>query len=288
MDDGGVIARDAALHEELPVGRVLAPPRRTLVSPISPSRSAIILPPPPPLLSPPPLRTMVRTEIARKRHNVLGTHDEEIARLGLQHRVWRPTVLECWQRAGIGRGNRVIDVGAGPGFATLDLAEIVGPTGEVLAAERSSRFLEIATKSLRRSRIIECPLPQHGPDERIIGRQRISTPPGVAGSRVSFRPGHAGAADCRCVAPGRHRGLSRVFQLRHLSSSRPAARRWKASRGKSRRAGARPAASRTSGSTCRCYCLPRVFASAMCVTMCSPSRHGMRCGNGRRALSASI
>ena len=78
---------------------------------------------------------------------VLGTHDEEIARLGLQHRVWRPTVLDCWQRAGIGRGNKVIDVGAGPGFATLDFAEIVGPTGEVLAAERSGRFLETAKKA---------------------------------------------------------------------------------------------------------------------------------------------
>ncbi len=78
---------------------------------------------------------------------VLGTHDEEIARLGLQHRVWRPTVLECWQRAGIGRGHRVIDVGAGPGFATLDLAEIVGPTGAIFAAERSDRFLAFATRA---------------------------------------------------------------------------------------------------------------------------------------------
>ena len=34
------------------------------------------------------------------RDYVLGTHDEEIARLGLQHRVWRPMVLECWYRAG--------------------------------------------------------------------------------------------------------------------------------------------------------------------------------------------
>jgi SAM-dependent methyltransferase len=78
---------------------------------------------------------------------VLGTHDEEIARLGLQHRVWRPTVLDCWLKAGIGPGSRVIDVGAGPGFATLDLAEIVGPQGEVLAAERSDRFLGTAVKA---------------------------------------------------------------------------------------------------------------------------------------------
>ncbi len=82
-----------------------------------------------------------------ERDYVLGTHDEEIARLGLQHRVWRTPAIECWQKAGIGRGHKVIDVGAGPGFATMDLAEIVGPDGEVFAAERSNRFLAIATKA---------------------------------------------------------------------------------------------------------------------------------------------
>ena len=75
---------------------------------------------------------------------VLGTHDEEVARLGLQHRVWRSVVTDCWERAGLTRGSRVIDVGAGPGYATADLAEIVGPTGAVLAIERSARFLAVA------------------------------------------------------------------------------------------------------------------------------------------------
>nr|WP_275975661.1 class I SAM-dependent methyltransferase [Geothrix terrae] len=79
-----------------------------------------------------------------ERDYVLGTHREEIERLGLQHRVWRPQVLECWRRAGITTGSRVLDVGAGPGYATLDLAEIVGPTGEVHAAERSGNFLQHA------------------------------------------------------------------------------------------------------------------------------------------------
>jgi SAM-dependent methyltransferase len=78
---------------------------------------------------------------------VLGTHDEEVARLGLQHRVWRPIASDCWRRAGITSGSRVIDVGAGPGYATVDLAEIVGSTGEVLAVERSARFLEVAKKT---------------------------------------------------------------------------------------------------------------------------------------------
>ena len=35
---------------------------------------------------------------------VLGTHDDEIARLGLQHRVWRDAVTAAWQRAGITEG----------------------------------------------------------------------------------------------------------------------------------------------------------------------------------------
>src|SRR3954468_20526447 len=75
---------------------------------------------------------------------VLGTNDEEIDRLGLQHRVWRPTTLECWRRAGITIGSRVIDIGCGPGYATFDLAELVGRGGEVLALERSERFSKIA------------------------------------------------------------------------------------------------------------------------------------------------
>ncbi len=76
-----------------------------------------------------------------ERDYVLGTHDEEISRLGLQHRVWRPTVLSCWEKAGITVGKRVLDVGAGPGYATIDLAGIVGPTGQVVALERSAKFV---------------------------------------------------------------------------------------------------------------------------------------------------
>ena len=76
------------------------------------------------------------------RDYVLGTHDDEIYRLGFQHRVWRPRALDAWTRARIGDGSKVIDFGAGPGFATMDLAEIVGPTGAVYALERSRRFLD--------------------------------------------------------------------------------------------------------------------------------------------------
>src|SRR5512140_1780945 len=87
--------------------------------------------------------------MAAERDYVLGTHEEELARLGLQHRVWRPVVLDCWQRAGLTVGKRVLDVGAGPGYATVDLAEIVGPTGEVIALERSRKFIRAMEANFR-------------------------------------------------------------------------------------------------------------------------------------------
>src|SRR5207248_1035878 len=57
-----------------------------------------------------------------ERDYVLGTHDEELARLGLQHRVWRPVVLDCWQRTGGTVAKGVLEVGGGPGYAAGDAA----------------------------------------------------------------------------------------------------------------------------------------------------------------------
>lgn len=84
-----------------------------------------------------------------ERDYVLGTHDAELERLGLQHRLWRPRVLEAWRRARLGAGQTVLDVGAGPGYAALDLAEIVGRDGRVLALERSRRFLDALEAAAR-------------------------------------------------------------------------------------------------------------------------------------------
>jgi ubiquinone/menaquinone biosynthesis C-methylase UbiE len=72
---------------------------------------------------------------------LLGTHDEEVERLGLQHRVWRPRASDAWRRAGFTTGQTLLDVGCGPGWATLDLAEIVGP-GETCGGGPVRRFLD--------------------------------------------------------------------------------------------------------------------------------------------------
>ena len=80
---------------------------------------------------------------------ILGTHDDEIERLGLQHRVWRPYVTDAWHRAGFAAGQTLLDIGCGPGYASLDLAEITGPTGKIHAFDRSRRFLNALDAAAR-------------------------------------------------------------------------------------------------------------------------------------------
>lgn len=73
---------------------------------------------------------------------VLGTHDAEVARLGLQHRAWRGPAYALWDHAGFGPGQTLLDLGCGPGHATVDLAQLVGTAGRVLAVDQSRRFLD--------------------------------------------------------------------------------------------------------------------------------------------------
>ena len=72
---------------------------------------------------------------------VLGNDAVELDRLRLQHDLWRPILLAALGRAALSRGERVIDLGAGPGFASLDLARIVGPGGLVLGLEQNLAFV---------------------------------------------------------------------------------------------------------------------------------------------------
>lgn len=72
---------------------------------------------------------------------VLGTSAEELARLGRQHQIWREDTLTGWHCAGFGPGQRILDLGCGPGFAALDLAAVVGRGGTVLAIDNAEPYL---------------------------------------------------------------------------------------------------------------------------------------------------
>lgn len=73
------------------------------------------------------------------------------------------------QRAGVGPGMRVLDVGCGSGAVTVELAELVGPTGSVLALDPSpARCAEARQQSAGHSNVEvrEGALPQTGLPDR--------------------------------------------------------------------------------------------------------------------------
>lgn len=73
---------------------------------------------------------------------LLGSRDEELRRLAFQHRAWAEHAFALWRRAGFGYAGKILDLGCGPGFTTIDLAHLVGPAGCVLAVDGSQKFLE--------------------------------------------------------------------------------------------------------------------------------------------------
>ncbi len=83
-----------------------------------------------------------------KNEYVLGTHDDELARLGFQHRVWGEQAFAIWERAGFAPGHTILDVGCGPGFGTLDLSRIVTASGRILAVDASQRYLDYLESQL--------------------------------------------------------------------------------------------------------------------------------------------
>lgn len=69
---------------------------------------------------------------------VLGDHAREAARLRAQARLWDPVSHRLFDRVGIKRGWRVLEVGPGQGSLHMELRRRVG--GTVDAVERSAAF----------------------------------------------------------------------------------------------------------------------------------------------------
>ena len=77
---------------------------------------------------------------------VLGTDPLELHRLGFQHQVWVSEALQGWKQAQFSYGQTILDLGCGPGFATIELAYLVGPEGRVIAVDKSEQYLQHLAK----------------------------------------------------------------------------------------------------------------------------------------------
>ncbi|HTP12904.1 MAG TPA: methyltransferase domain-containing protein [Bacteroidota bacterium] len=83
---------------------------------------------------------------------LLGVNETELERLRFQHGVWKENTDSFLDRLKIKRGWKCLDVGAGPGFVTMELRERVGASGEVTALEPSEFYTDWLANQARRHR----------------------------------------------------------------------------------------------------------------------------------------
>src|SRR5260370_29768121 len=72
---------------------------------------------------------------------VLGSTDGEHARLIRQAAILDPFTERLFRDAGIGPGQRVLDIGSGLGDVTMLAARLVGPSGGVIGVDRDASII---------------------------------------------------------------------------------------------------------------------------------------------------
>lgn len=73
---------------------------------------------------------------------ILGTDEEELFRLGLQHQIWAEEAQHGWRLANFRSGQTLLDLGCGPGYCTKELAFLVGQEGKVIGIDKSTSYIE--------------------------------------------------------------------------------------------------------------------------------------------------
>jgi protein-L-isoaspartate O-methyltransferase len=130
------------------------------------------------------------------RHYSLGYTDAEHDRLISQASRLAPLTERLFLEAGIGCGQRVLDVGSGVGDVAMLVARLVGPSGEVVGVERDSRSIararaRTADAGLRNVSFIQSDvseIPSNKPFDAAVGRLILEfVPDPLAALRTVFR-----------------------------------------------------------------------------------------------------
>ena len=74
----------------------------------------------------------------------LGRTSHETNRLIAQSRIYGESTRRLCKRAGISKGMRVLEIGSGAGDVALMLAELVGPTGQIVGVDINAEILDTA------------------------------------------------------------------------------------------------------------------------------------------------
>ncbi len=73
---------------------------------------------------------------------VLGTDQVELDRLKLQHDLWKDHLIRLWKKSNFTPGQKILELGCGPGFTTEDLATYTHYQSEITAVDISENFLK--------------------------------------------------------------------------------------------------------------------------------------------------
>lgn len=77
---------------------------------------------------------------------VLGNDQEELDRLKLQHDLWRDELIRLWGFSRIQRAAKILDLGCGPGYTSLDLLGYTGHQADLTSVDISENFLAYLKK----------------------------------------------------------------------------------------------------------------------------------------------
>jgi len=143
---------------------------------------------------------------------LLGSSDAEHERLIRQARHFAPFTERFFREAGIGPGQRVLDLGSGVGDVAMLVGKLVGRSGEVVGVERDERSFARAKARVKEARqhnvsFIRCDVTQVPADksfDAVVGRfilQFVPNPVDVLRSVVRLlKPGGVVAFQEPCFA----------------------------------------------------------------------------------------
>jgi SAM-dependent methyltransferase len=125
----------------------------------------------------------------------LGSTDSEHERLIRQAARFAPFTERLFRDAGVGRGQRVLDLGSGMGDVAMLVARIVSPSGEVVGVERDARSITRAQKRVSEAGLsnvsfVQCDaseLPRERTFDAAVGRLILPT--------------HLADSSCRLILP---------------------------------------------------------------------------------------
>ena len=115
---------------------------------------------------------------------VLGHPETELRRLAMQSAFWGKLTEEVFQRASIGVGIRVLDIGSGAGDIAFLAAGLVGSSGSVLGIDRSEDAVKRASAWAAEHGLDWChfplrmwmPLRRTSVLTRVVGRLALTRP----------------------------------------------------------------------------------------------------------------